>query len=55
MRRVLSGPLGRSLLLRSRNPFSEMSKFQNNFLSTTNLPYIEHLYEQWLVDKASVP
>ena len=31
-----------------------MSKFQNSFLSPTNLKYIESLYEQWVVDKNSV-
>jgi 2-oxoglutarate dehydrogenase complex dehydrogenase (E1) component-like enzyme len=35
-------------------PFSELAKFQNNFLSPTNLNYIEALYEQWQEDKGSV-
>lgn len=34
--------------------FSEVSQFNNNFLSTTNLAYIESLYEQWQSDKNSV-
>ena len=34
--------------------FSEMKKFENNFLSTTNLAYIESLYERWLEDKSLV-
>lgn len=34
--------------------FSELSKFQNNFLNTTNVAYIESLYEKWLKDKTSV-
>ena len=34
--------------------FSELSQFGNNFLSTTNLAYIESLYLQWQNDKDSV-
>ena len=34
--------------------FSEIKKFENNFLSTTNVAYIESLYEKWLEDKESV-
>lgn len=34
--------------------FSEVKKFENNFLSTTNVAYIEDLYEKWLEDKSSV-
>lgn len=34
--------------------FSEMAKFQNNFLSTTNLVYIESLYQKWQEDQSSV-
>ena len=37
-----------------RTFFSEMKKFENNFLSTTNVAYIESLYEKWLDDKSSV-
>ena len=52
MKRILSP--GKQLLHSPRAPFSEMSKFQNSFLSPTNLNYIESLYEQWLTDKHSV-
>jgi len=31
-----------------------VARFQNNFLTTTNLAYIESLYSKWLVDKSSV-
>jgi len=34
--------------------FSEISKFKNNFLSTTNVEYIESMYAKWLQDKNSV-
>ena len=34
--------------------FSEISKFKNNFLSTTNVAYIESMYAKWLDDKKSV-
>lgn len=34
--------------------FSEISKFKNNFLSTTNVEYIESMYAKWLQDKSSV-
>lgn len=34
--------------------FSELSKFKNNFLSTTNVEYIESMYAKWLQDKSSV-
>lgn len=34
--------------------FSELSKFKNNFLSTTNVEYIESMYDKWLQDKSSV-
>ena len=52
MRRILSSSLG--LFFRPKYLFSEIAKFQNNFLSTTNITYIESLYSKWLVDKASV-
>lgn len=42
------------LLFRQNNRFSEVARFQNNFLNTTNLAYIESLYSKWLVDKSSV-
>ena len=51
MRRILSP---NKLLHTSKSSFSEVSKFQNSFLSPTNLNYIEALYEQWLADKNSV-
>jgi 2-oxoglutarate dehydrogenase complex dehydrogenase (E1) component-like enzyme len=34
--------------------FSEISKFKNNFLSTTNVEFIESMYAKWLQDKSSV-
>jgi hypothetical protein len=43
-----------NLLATPRRYFSEISKFQNSFLSTTNIEYIENLYEKWLNDKKSV-
>jgi 2-oxoglutarate dehydrogenase complex dehydrogenase (E1) component-like enzyme len=43
-----------SLLNSQKYAFSELKKFQHSFLNTTNLDYIESLYEQWLVDKSSV-
>jgi 2-oxoglutarate dehydrogenase E1 component len=52
MRRILSKSM--AVTLRPNHHFSEIAKFQNNFLSTTNLAYIESLYSKWLVDKASV-
>ena len=51
---MISWSMG-SLRFASRVNFSEIAKFRNNFLSTTNLPYLEGMYEQWLVDKTSVP
>lgn len=36
------------------NGFSEISKFKNNFLSTTNVEYIESMYAKWMQDKDSV-
>jgi hypothetical protein len=53
MRRALA-PRTAGLLFRPMQPFSELAKFQNNFLSPTNLNYIEALYEQWQEDKGSV-
>ena len=52
MRRILSGSM--PLLFRQNNRFSEVARFQNNFLTTTNLAYIESLYSKWLVDRSSV-
>ena len=51
MRRLISPG---KLLHTPKAGFSEMSKFQNSFLSPTNLNFIESLYEQWKVDKTSV-
>lgn len=42
------------LLFRPSTSFSEVSRFQNSFLSPANLVYIESLYEQWIEDKSSV-
>ena len=42
------------LTLKTNAQFSEISRFQNNFLATSNLAYIETLYENWLADKKSV-
>ncbi len=33
---------------------SEIKKFENNFLNTTNLAYIESLYQKWTQDRESV-
>jgi len=52
MRRILSFTSG--LFYRPTSRFSEIAKFQNSFLSTTNIAYIESLYDNWLVDKQSV-
>lgn len=43
-----------SLLFRPKTLFSEMSQFKNNFLSITNVAYLESMYEKWLNDKKSV-
>lgn len=43
-----------NLLNTTKRYFSEISKFQNSFLTTTNIEYIENLYEKWLVDRKSV-
>lgn len=53
MYRILSKQT-HNLLNIPRRYFSEIAKFQNSFLSTTNIEYIENLYENWLVDKKSV-
>lgn len=42
------------LLFRRNSKFSEIARFENNFLTTTNLAFIESLYSKWLVDKSSV-
>jgi 2-oxoglutarate dehydrogenase complex dehydrogenase (E1) component-like enzyme len=42
------------LLSLPQSNFSELAKFQNNFLSTTNVEYIESMYAKWVQDKASV-
>jgi hypothetical protein len=34
--------------------FSEISKFKNNFLSPSNLAFLEQEHAQWLKDKNSV-
>jgi 2-oxoglutarate dehydrogenase E1 component len=52
MQRILGKACG--LLVRGRSLFSELAKFQNSFLTTTNIAYIEHLYERWLVDPKAV-
>ena len=52
MRKFFS--LTKGLILRSKSSFSEISQFKNNFLSVTNLDYIESMYENWLKDKKSV-
>lgn len=44
----------KSLLAKPQFGLSELAKFQQTFLSTTNLAYIESLYEQWVEDKRSV-
>lgn len=43
-----------SIALSTRRGFSELKKFENNFLSTTNIVYIESLYQKWVQDKNSV-
>jgi len=52
MRKILS--FSKSLLIRPKTSFSEFTQFKNNFLSVTNVAYIESMYEQWLNDKKSV-
>ena len=44
----------KTLIYPIHQSFSEMKKFENNFLSTTNLDYIESLYVKWTQDKTSV-
>lgn len=46
--------VGFSLNFRTRIGFSEIKNFENNFLNTTNLAYIESLYQHWQKDKSSV-
>lgn len=46
--------LGPTLTFRTAMGFSELKKFENNFLTTTNLAYIESLYQNWQKDKSSV-
>ena len=53
MQRIFSSRFS-SLLGKNKYGFAEMDKFKQSFLSTTNLPYIESLYENWLQDKNSV-
>lgn len=43
-----------SLFQKRLQAFSEMKKFENNFLTTTNLAFIESLYVKWQKDKSSV-
>jgi hypothetical protein len=52
MRKFFS--LTKGLVFRSKSSFSEISQFKNNFLSVSNLDYIESMYENWLQDKKSV-
>ena len=52
MRRVINSC--KSLIDKRSFAFSEVEKFNYNFLNTTNVAYIESLYEQWLQDKNSV-
>jgi len=58
MRKILQSKnylFGSSFFPRAnRSNFSELSQFNNNFLSTTNVAYIESLYQQWQNDKNSV-
>jgi len=44
----------RSIIHQQRTAFSEISKFRNNFLSATNISFIETMYEKWTKDKNSV-
>lgn len=52
MKKIISTT--KRLLSLPQNSFSELAKFQNNFLSTTNVEYIESMYAKWLQDKSSV-
>ncbi len=52
MRKVFSK--AKNLFFQHQKSFSEMSKFKNNFLSTTNVAYIESMYENWIKEKNSV-
>lgn len=47
-------PSIKRLIFNNYSSFSELAKFKNNFLSTTNVAYIESMYAQWLQDKSSV-
>ena len=42
------------LLYKHKASFSEITRFQNSFLSPANLVYIESLYESWVEDKSSI-
>lgn len=42
------------LCLKTKRQFSELKKFENNFLNATSIVYIESLYQRWLEDKNSV-
>ena len=53
MQRIISTRF-KFLLSQPRFRFSELERFQHSFLTTTNVAYIESLYEQWTQDKASV-
>ncbi len=52
MRKVFSK--AKNLFFQPQKAFSEISKFKNNFLSTTNVAYIESMYENWVKEKNSV-
>ena len=47
-------PSLKKLIFNNYYSFSELSRFKNNFLSTTNVAYIESMYAKWLQDKTSV-
>lgn len=52
MKKIIS--TSKKLTTLRTNNFSELSKFKNNFLSTSNVEYIESMYAKWLQDKSSV-
>lgn len=54
MMRRFAKTFGSSLTLTRTMAFSEIKQFENNFLNTTNLAYIESLYLNWQKDKTSV-
>ena len=54
MMRRFAKALSPAVTLRAAMTFSELKKFQNNFLTTTNLAFIEALYQNWQKDKSSV-